>query len=313
MKYLTGIFLLLLMQTATASQCRVDGGGWIDVTQDSVSIQVPVKTNPGTGLILLDGYQLECRYTPDGFPALFRDYWHTWDNALIPGPKFTSYRMGLRIKNTDYPVPVGRRIHIATMPNNGRGVNLNTYMYILIQGSPGNPIDIVQGDLLGTMVLKQTNNTGNPLEPIVRVYLYADNSFVVEPSTCTINNDQAIDVNFNQVDRTRIGESVISTPITANIRLNYSCPDPGITLPITITLKGPPAGFDSGVLNMSNPDLGTGLLRAGVQVRPEGAFQTNIYNSSGGDDVTFALTRRVGSTPATGDFSGSATLVMGVP
>lgn len=223
--------------------------------------------------------------------------------------------MGLRIKGIYYPVEVGPRIHLATIKSNNRqGVDMNSYMYIVIQGSPGNPIDIRQGDHLGTMVLKQTNNNpNNPVEPVVRVELYADNSFVVEPSTCTINNNQPIDVNFNQVDRTQIGESVNSTPIRANIRLNYSCPDPGITMPITITLKGPPAGFDPGVLNMSNPDLGTGLLRAGVQVRPEGAFQTNIYNSSGGDDVTFALTRRAGSTPVTGGFSGSATLVMGVP
>lgn len=313
MNYMIGLLLLLLMHAASASQCRVNGGGWQDVTYNSLSINVPVQAHPGSGRILLDGYLMECRYTPDGFPASFRDYWHTYNNALVPGPKFVAYRMGLRIKDTDYPAPVGGRISIATMPNNGRGVDLRTYMYIVNQGSPGTPIDIRKGDLLGTLVLKQTNNTGNPVEPVVNVFLYADSTLIIEPSTCTINNNQPIEVNFNNVDRTRIGESVSSTPIRVDKRLDYRCPDAGITLPITITFKGLPASFSTGVLGMNNPNLGAGLLRAGTQVAPGGSYRTNIYNSSGSDTVTFALIRKPGSTPATGAFSGSATLVMGVP
>lgn len=315
MKYLTGIVLLLLMHAASASQCNINGGPWQEVTYDSISVNVPVQAHSGSGRIDLDGYIMKCRFTPNGFPIVYSDFWHTWNNALIPGPKFKNYKMGLRIKGVYYPVEVGPRIHLATIKSNNRqGVDMNTYMYIVIQGSPGNPIDIRQGDHLGTMVLKQTNNNpNNPVEPIVRAELYADNNFVVEPSTCTINNNQPIDVNFNQVDRTKIGESVNSTTVRKNIRLNYSCPDPGITMPITITFKGMPASFDSGVLNMSNSNLGTGLMRSGAQVRLESSFRTNIYNSSGGDDVIFALTRRPGSVPATGPFTGSATLVMGVP
>ena len=313
MNYLTGFLLLLFMHTAMASQCRVNGGLWQDVTYNSLYIYAPVLTHPGSGRILLDGYLMECRYTPDGFPATVKDYWHTYTNALVPGPKFLNYRMGLRINNVDYPIPVGPRIHLATMSNNGRGVDLRTYMYILTQGSPGSPIDIRRGDLLGTMVLKQTNNTGNPVEPVVRVYLYADNNFVVEPSTCTINNNQSIDINFSTVDSTQIGKSVSSTPIRMPVRLNYSCPDPGVTLPIKITLKGTASSFNANVLGMSNINLGAGLLRAGVLIGPEQSFNSMINNSSGGDDVVFALIRQSGSTPAAGAFNASGTLVMGVP
>ena len=251
---------------------------------------------------------MECRYTPETGPVTRRDILFTRDNGLY-APSLGDYTIGLRIGGVDRPVPVGT-VQLATMSNNGKGHDLNTYMYILTRGSPGKPINIRAGDEFAKLQLFQKGyHRDHPID----VILIAANDLITEPSTCTINNNQPIDVNFNQVDRTRIGESVANTPIRANVRLNYSCPDPGLTLPITITLKGATAGFDSGVLNMSNSNLGTGLLRAGVQVRPQGTFQTNIYNSSGGDDVTFALTRRPGSTPVTGAFSGSATLVMGVP
>jgi minor fimbrial subunit len=55
------------------------------------------------------------------------------------------------------------------------------------------------------------------------------------------------------------------------------------------------------------------MLRNGAAVQVGGAFRTNINNSTGGDDVTFALVRRAGSLPTTGAVTGSGVLVMGVP
>ena len=308
MKYLTGIVLLLLMQGVTASECRVNGGPWVSGTW--VPVTVPVIANPSTGRIDLDGFRLECRYTPDGGPSSRKDFWHTTAGGVY-APELGRYKMGLRIHNRDYLSPVPGGIHIATMPNNGIGVDLGTYLYILTQGVPGSPINIRAGDEFATMTVLQSSNYGN--ERNIYIHLTAANSLIIEPSTCTINNNQPIEVNFNNVDRTQIGESVSSTPIRVDKRLDYRCPDAGITLPITITFKGLPASFNTGVLGMSNPNLGAGLLRAGTQVAPGRSFQTNIYNSSGSDTVTFALIRKPGSTPATGAFSGSATLVMGVP
>lgn len=306
MKYSVGFFILLFMNAVWAAECRVDGGPWENTSWGWVPITVPLIPVPGTGRIDLNGYRVECRYPPGG-PVSRKDELYTRDSGLY-SPYLQGYTHGLRIRGVDHPIPVGS-VHLATMPNDGKGRDLDTYMYILTKGSPGKPINIRAGSHFASLLFYNRGWDDHNFE----LHLYAANDLITEPSTCTINNNQPIDVNFNQVDRTRIGESVSGTPIRANIRLNYSCPDSGITMPITITLKGSPASFDSGVLNMSNPNLGTGLLRAGVQVRPQGAFLTNIYNSSGGDDVTFALTRRPGSTPATGAFSGSATLVMGIP
>ena len=313
MKYLTGILLFLLVQTAIAGQCRVDGGTWIDVFDGSISVTVPIRATPEAGRIDFNGYRLECRYTPDGrTPSRSRDYWDTIYPTFVAGPKLARYQTGLRINNQDYPHPVPIYIRVAEMQDNRVGVDLQTYMYILLSGSPGNPINIRAGDRLATITFRQTNNTGNP-RTYVTVILNAGNDLIVKPSTCTINGDRAIDVNFNQVDQSRIGENPASTAIQKIIRLTYTCPDPRITMPITITLKGLASSFNSGVLRMSNPNLGVGLLRGGALVGLDRSFRTNIYNSVGADDVIFSLIRRPGTVPATGAFSGSATLVMGVP
>lgn len=87
----------------------------------------------------------------------------------------------------------------------------------------------------------------------------------------------------------------------------------GINTPITITYKGNSSAFDSRLLMMTNPDVGTALVRAGSAVQVNGSFLTRITNSVGGDDVTFSLVRRAGSLPTPGAISGSGVLVMGVP
>lgn len=319
MKYLTGsvlLLLLLIMQTASAGQCRVNGGSWIrmDRPDNTIDINVAVATTPGTGRINLNGFTLECRYSPNpSEPRYYRDYWKTVSNSVQPGPKFGGLNMGLNISGTDHPAPVGAGTLLATIYNDGSAVNLKTYIYMRPRGVPGNPIDIRRGDVLGRMYLKQTSNTGQPGPPVLQVIFYASNDLIVSPSTCTINGNQTIDVNFDRVDPTRLSDNPASTPYIQTKRLNYSCPDPGISMPISITLKGGTAPFNSSVLGMSNSNLGTGVLRGGGLVAPQGSFTTRIYNSVGYDDVTFALVRRPGTVPATGPFSGSAVLVMGVP
>ncbi|MFP3517542.1 fimbrial protein [Pseudomonas sp. SIMBA_077] len=314
MNYAIGLFFLIMSTVAYSSECRINGGDWKWIPSTNIlDVRVTVKATPGSKRILLDGYLFECEYSKDGgLPPSARDYWDTTMGGIIPGPKLAGYRVGLSINGVDYNAPVGE-VRIATMFNYGAPVNLRTYMYVINHGNPQNPINIRYNDLIGQILLRQTNNTNNPPVPLITINLIAGNDLVIEPSTCTINGNRPITVDFNNVDRTAIGESALTTPIRKTVRLNYSCPDPGITQPIKIIMKGFGATFNREVLYMSNANLGTGFLRNGVLVKPQGSFNTNIYNSSGGDDVEFALIRKSGSEPATGAFTGSATLVMALP
>ena len=300
--------------TAQAVDCRVNGGPW---QNGNPNLQVPVTVTltADRTRIMLEGARLECRFTSGVGPAWGEDYWATGSNAGVPwtpGPKFSGEGTGLRINGAfqNTPVPVG--IRVVTIPNNGAGYSVGVTPYILMRNSPSNPINVRIGDLLGLLRLTATNNYNGDRASLTVTYT-ANNNFTVEPSTCTINNNNPIEINFGTVNQRAIGTDPLTTSIVSNRRLTYSCPDGGITTPITITYKGTRSAFDARLLMMSNPDVGTAMVRAGTAVPVNGSFDTRITNSVGADDVTFSLVRRNGSLPTAGAISGSGVLVMGVP
>ncbi len=324
MKRLSGAIALLALigvtTTAKAVDCRVNGGAFVTVgSGQNINLQVPVTVLLQTGpdRISLEGARLECRYTPGPqTPSRGEDYWTTGNGApWTPGPKFTGLGTGLRINGVfrNTPVPMGIRTN--TMPDNRVIYPIDITPYILTRNNPVTPIDIRVGDNLGTLRVEQTNNA-IPIEigTQLTVTYTAANNFTVSPSTCTINNNNPLEINFNDVHQRAIGTDPLTTTVRTNRRLNYSCPGPGsVTSPVTITYQGTPSSFNSNLLTMSNPDVGTALVRGGTAVRVNGSFLSQIVNNSGGDDVTFALVRRAGSLPAAGPISGSGVLVMGVP
>ncbi|MFB3301836.1 fimbrial protein [Pseudomonas sp. AMR01] len=317
--YRTTALLILtgVATTAKAVDCRVNGGGWISVGGGgTINLQVPVNVRLDTAQnrILLEGARLECRYTiGPQTPSAGVDYWATGNGSpWTPGPKFYQEGTGLRINGVfrNTPVPIG--IRSATMPDNATTYPIDITPYILMRNSPGSPIDIRVGDNLGVLRMVQTNNTGSGSAQLTVTYT-ANNNFTVSPSTCTINNNYPIEINFGTVHQRQIGTDPLTTPITSNRRLTYSCPQGGITTSITITYKGNPSSFDQRLLVMTNPNVGTALVRSGAAVQVNRSFLTQITNSAGGDDVTFSLVRRANSLPAAGAISGSGVLVMGVP
>ncbi|MGE1155926.1 fimbrial protein [Pseudomonas kitaguniensis] len=318
MKRLYGAIVLLALMgvttTAQAVDCRVNGGPW---QQGNPNLQVPVTVTltADRTRIMLEGARLECRFTPDGGPPSREDYWATGSAAgtpWTPGPKFSGEQTGLRINGSFQNTPVTSGIRVITIPNNGVFYPINVTPYILIRNYPANPFDVRIGDNLGLLRMTSSNNYDGT-RPQLTVTYTAANNFTVSPSTCTINNNNPIEIDFREVHQRAIGSDPLTTTITRDQRLNYACPDGGINTPITITYKGSPSSFDPRLLVMTNPDVGTAMLRGGAAVQVGRSFLTQITNSVGSDDVTFALVRRAGSLPATGAISGSGVLVMGVP
>ncbi len=311
------VVLLVLAGVATTAQavdCRVNGGNW-QTGNPNLQVPVTVTLSADRTRVFLEGARLECKYSRDHGPSWGQDYWATGNASgtpWTPGPKFRAERTGLRINGAFLNTPVPSGIRVATMPNNNTAYPINITPYILLRNYPSNPIDIRVGDNLGLLRLTSSNNWDTS-RPQLTVTYTAANNFTVSPSTCTINNNNPINVDFGNVHQRGIGSDPLTTAIRSDRRLTYSCPDGGITTPITITYKGTASGFDSRLLLMTNPDVGTALVRAGSAVRVGDSFRTQITNSTGGDDVTFSLVRRAGSLPAAGTVSGSGVLVMGVP
>lgn len=309
--------LLIFMGTisnALAVDCRVNGGNW-QTGNPNLRVPVMVTLSSDRQRIMMEGARLECMYSPGQGPAWGEDYWATGNASgtpWTPGPLFGNERAGLRINGSFLNNPVPSGIRVATMPNNRVVYPINITPYILMRNSPSNPINVVANDLLGMLRISSSNNWDNT-RPQVTVTYIAANNFTVSPSTCTINNNNPIEINFGDVPQRALGSDPLTTPIRVNRRLNYSCPDGGIDSPITITYKGIQSSFDNRLLMMTNPNVGTAMVRGGAAVRVNGSFLTRITNSVGGDDVTFSLVRRAGSLPATGATSGSGVLVMGVP
>lgn len=314
--------LLVLTGVTTnvsAIDCRVNSGNWIFVgAGGTLNLPVPVTVALGADRtrIMLEGVRLECRFSGfGGSQPWYIDYLATSARvgpAWAPGPKFIGEGTGLRINGGFYNTPVANGIRMTSLLNNGAGVPVDVTPYILVRNSPTNPIDIRVGDVLGRLNLDQTNNYNAGSVAIALTYT-ANNNFSISPSTCTINNNNPIEINFGTVHQRAIGTDPLTTTIRSDRRLNYACPDGGINTPITITYKGSPSSFDSRLLVMTNPDVGTAMVRGGAAVRVGSSFLTRITNSAGGDDVTFSLVRRAGSLPTTGAISGSGVLVMGVP
>ena len=318
MKRLYGALALLSLAgfttTAQAVDCRVNGGPW---QNGNPNLQVPVTVTLAADRtrLMLEGARLECRFTYSGGPAWHTDFWTSGSaagTAWTPGPKFAGEGTGLRINGIFLNTPVPSGIGIANIPNNGVFYPINVTPYILLRNYPSNPFDVRIGDNLGLLRLTSSNNYDST-RPQLTVTYTAANNFTVSPSTCTINNNNPIEINFGTVHQRAIGTDPLTSTVVSNRRLTYSCPDGGINTPITITYKGTRTGFDTRLLMMTNPEVGTAMVRAGTAVPVNGSFLTRITNSVGGDDVTFSLVRRNGSLPTAGAISGSGVLVMGVP
>ena len=315
--YRTAALLALagVATTAQAVDCRVNGGAW-QTGNPNLQVPVTVVLAADRTRITLEGARLECRFSPGTqSPSSRADYWSTGNasgTGWTPGPKFSGERTGLRINGGFYNTPVPTGIRAATMPDDLRAYPIDITPYILMRNDPSNPIDVRIGDLLGVLRMTATNNY-NAAGASLAVTYTANNNFTVSPSTCTINNNAPIEINFGTVHQRAIGTDPLTSSVVSNRRLNYSCPDGGINTAITITYKGTRSGFDTRLLMMSNPDVGTAMVRAGTAVPVNGSFLTRITNSGGGDDVTFSLVRRNGSLPTAGAINGSGVLVMGVP
>lgn len=316
MKYLTGLLFLLLIQTVSATECRLNGGTWVNPEVKGFNAYVDLVPNLAAGKVFLDGYTFECRH---GLPSAVNpsEQIVTDPNAVVLHSQPGYFpEGGLNVAGTYYPTPVRAGI-LLSMQRNEPLMSVLGRPYLNIVRAPGQYIKIPSGALIATVNLRVRTYMGGSLIKFFPAFVnvYARNSLNLNPLTCTINNNAPINVDFGSVDPLAVGESPLAAPNSKTFVLIYSCPDAGISSPIDITLKGMTSSFNSSGLAMSNPDLATVMYRAStlVVVPPGGSFTGTINNSSGRDSVTFALIRKPGSLPAAGPFTGSATLVMSVP
>ncbi|WP_426763095.1 fimbrial protein [Hafnia paralvei] len=128
-------------------------------------------------------------------------------------------------------------------------------------------------------------------------------------TTCTINNGQAINVDFGDLESNHLKSDGPSSTVKIDVPLNYSCTS-SLTQDIEITLVGSSASFEPTALKSSIADIGVVMMHDGTPVSPYGYFPSKLVNGTGSDTVTFSPIIRSGATNVQGNFTASATLVM---
>ena len=317
MKYLTGLMLCVLANIASAAdaECQVNGSDWADAEVFAFNVYVDVRASTSLKKVLLNYFSMNCRHR---LPAVFGPSLQvtTQPDAVRFSPQYRHLNGGLvRLTDIYNAVPVQAGLVLGAHTT-GPYVSVPGGPYLDITTTPGKYIDIKSGALIASvhLTMRLSNSLTGTRYFNTTVFVYARNSLNLSPSTCTINDNKPINVDFSSVEPLVIGGDIpAGTPYRQSVALNYSCPDAGISSPIDIKLVGTASSFNASALATTNPNLAAGLTRLSLLVAPGSSFRTSISNSSGSDTVLFTLFRKAGSLPAAGPFTASATLVMSVP
>jgi len=142
--------------------------------------------------------------------------------------------------------------------------------------------------------------------PIAR--LFSAEQYIPLPVVCQINGSTAIEVDFGDIDNTKISRD--GSRYVKTVPLQYRCNTP-VTQNISINLVAAPAAFSADIIGSSLPeDIGVMVKYNGAQVKPNGKFNTTLVNGRGQDELQVAPVIKDATKSVTGSFTASATLVM---
>lgn len=321
MKYFAGIILLLSISTAAATECQ-GSGSWLDMRSNVLGVYADLQLDTVSRRIKIESNIILCRNNfasapfPLPIPDTVKETISTVNIGIFPAGPVSHLEAGLIYGGGYYNLPVGSRVlsqsnissPVALLPIN---------MFVKLPPNPNQFVTINAGQHVGSFLIEVSYPPGflNYSNYIAQIDLFAGNNIVPPPSVCTINNNAPLSVDFGSVAPADIALHPLGAPFSQVKALNYSCTGPSVTRGITIKLQGANSGFASNALATSNPDVGVVMLRTSSSaiVPPGAQFNASVINSSGGDNVTFALIRRSGSYPAAGNFTSSATLILGMP
>lgn len=319
MQYLIGLLLLLLLQTSIAAECRVDGGPWTNMRTSPLYAYVDLQLDPAARRVTMSGYSIECRHNfPGFFPEHLAQKFSTLANGYIRGPSVQQYVSGMELfgQYLDWPVSAGRILAVQDGREPVSQVPLKVYFNYPFEANQY--IRINAGTLLAAFQLLVSYNFDSPSYPAYStnsIHLIARNGVDASPSTCAINNNAPMTVDFGPVDPAAIGGNIFNTPFRQAKTLTFSCEGPGVNSPVFVRWEAIPSDFERYGIATNNADLSVILFRtesSGV-VGAGREFRTTITNSTGTTGITFALVRRPGSYPAEGPFTASGTLVLSMP
>lgn len=325
------LFFLLFISTpkAFAFHCNSASGASIPIGGGTASVQVRIDPAMSAGKnVLLDlssGQNMITCAADVTSDSTQNDDLQTSPTAPMTTISPLVSMSKATISGTDYNLPNTGALHLLRVS----GKNYNGYplsqtlpiqFWLQLSDTPGETVPIKQGDLILTLALRQTPyNVQNGIEvsqaPINYTWkFYAANDAYIITSTCTINNNQQINVAFGDIYADKLTTGSASSVTSVSQSLEYYCNSP-VTQDIDIQMIATPvAGFSSkNTISTSNANIGVIMLHDGVEVPPNGSFHAKLVSGQGTDIVTFVPVKKSSSTSYSdleGEFQASAILVM---
>lgn len=303
--------IFLLMGEAKAFTCRTSDGGIIPAGGSATPVDVRVHIGPD----LVEGKNVISNVSQ----VTCKNDISSWTDYLTLASVFTiysGYKYGVTINGVDYELTspmVGVRVlevtGLKTLP-------LPMQIYIRLEKNPVRDLKIKKGDLIAILNFNQTNNQpGCPLCGSYRWNLIADNDAYFTATSCTINGAKQMNIDFGLISQDNFTQSVSNAMVKKEQNITYHCDDATATQDILIRLVGNVSGFSSEVIGTTNANVGIAMVYKDKIVKPNETFKSKITNGIGSDTLTFVpIKNNVSSEKiATGNFSGSATLVFSAP
>lgn len=217
MKYLIGMMLLMLVNVASAVECQAGGSGWTnvevnDLRADALFLSGVIAAEGGRIVPMLG---VACRQLGSDRVEI----WTTYDPVALE-PRYAHFKTGLKLDGSYYSSPVSS-ILIGDQPLENTLVVSRGHPYLVVASPPNGYIEIPAGAKVFTfrMWVKVFRGSVKIKEVFTQVHVYSIFAINLNPSTCKINYDNPINVDFGSVDPVAVGGIYLPAHLTDKMSL----------------------------------------------------------------------------------------------
>lgn len=310
------IFFLFIFTccNAQAYVCKnMQTGEWID--DGSQTIRVPIDSNlsDSENIFANVGDYFSCK---NDLPGSYVDYLEVESNGIHLGDKLKAQRFsgGIYVNDSRHLAPNYSKINVFSL-HDGDWHPIDIDMFFQTPSVLGPYLVIEPGDVLMKINLFKYSEPRAKDEYFTWTFVAANRAILVT-GTCEINNNQLIDVDFGEVNKTSIATTGSNTRYQINKELEYDCQDRSVNKNIKISLSATPASFSNTAFETTIAGLGVEMYHDGKVIAPFSGFNSRLRNGLGRDTVTFTLVKKNNPSPTDlqeGDFVANASLIISLP
>lgn len=309
-------FVMLLLSTnANAFSCYAKSSGKSIGTGGgtaTVNVSLNPVVNSGTTTIYDASKDLSCSAN-DTYPTHYYDDLYV-ESVTTAFPNTSNYTLGMIAVGKSYNLPYnGSEIYLFTVDGYYHSTQ---YLPLVFNITPGgsvtDPIAIHKGDLLYTINLKQHSSVDGDHYYTWRIV--AANDVYVVTTTCTINNNQQINIDFGMVQSASIGATLSTTSATIQRDIPVHCTNTASVNAHMDVYAAAASGFtEPNAITTTDSNLGVVISKEGqsLPVNKASSASFPITNGDGHISLDINLIKKSDSvTLAGGAFSASATLIL---